>query len=119
MGFEGKAKYYIASACMICVALVILFKAFPAPLISDNPQISYNSSQSSSAETQEESGKLINLNTCTYDELLSLKGIGPAKAEAILAYRSETGGFKSTEELMNISGIGEQTYEAIRAKITV
>ncbi|TDQ38037.1 helix-hairpin-helix domain-containing protein [Aureibacillus halotolerans] len=40
-------------------------------------------------------------------------GIGPKKAEAILAYRDEKGSFSSIEELKDVSGIGEKTYEKI------
>lgn len=62
---------------------------------------------------------LININTATIDELMTLKGIGESKAEDIIAYREQNGGFKSIEEIMNISGIGENLYAKIKENITI
>lgn len=61
----------------------------------------------------------IDINTATSDELQTLKGIGPATAEKILAYRSDVGYFKSIEEIKNVDGIGEKTYENLKNDITV
>lgn len=62
---------------------------------------------------------LINLNTATSRQLQTLSGIGEAKAAAIIEYRETHGGFFDVSELLNVSGIGEQTYENIRSYITV
>ena len=61
----------------------------------------------------------VNINIAGKDELMTLPGIGESKAELIIAYRSENGSFKSTEELMNINGIKEGVYGRIKDKITV
>ena len=66
-----------------------------------------------------DSNNLINLNTSTLAELMTIPKIGEAKAKAIISYREENGGFKSIEELKNVSGIGESLYEAIKTYITV
>ena len=57
----------------------------------------------------------INLNTATREELEALPEIGPVKAQAIIDARP----FKSTEDVMRVTGIKEATYEAIRDQITV
>lgn len=56
----------------------------------------------------------VNINTATVSELETLPGIGPAKAQAIIEYRTQFGPFSSVEELINVSGIGEKTLEKIR-----
>ena len=65
-----------------------------------------------------ESG-LISINTADLIELQQLPGIGPAKAEAIIQYREENGPFGASEDLQNISGIGEKTFEKLKDLITV
>ncbi|MBL0029310.1 MAG: helix-hairpin-helix domain-containing protein [Rhodanobacteraceae bacterium] len=61
----------------------------------------------------------INLNTASAAELETLNGVGAAKAEAIVAYRSEHGGFKSVDELANVKGIGDKTVSKNRDQMTV
>ncbi len=62
---------------------------------------------------------LININTADVDTLTRLEGIGETKAKAIIDYRVKNGNFSSAEEIMNVKGIGEKTYENIKDKITV
>ena len=62
---------------------------------------------------------LININTATADELQNIPGIGEAKAQSIISYREENGDFKSIEDIMNVSGIGEKSFEKMKDKITI
>lgn len=61
----------------------------------------------------------INLNTATKEDLVALPGIGPAKAQAILDYRKEHGGFKSVDELKDVKAIGAKRYEKLKGEFTV
>lgn len=59
----------------------------------------------------------VNINTADQAELMSLTGIGEAKAGAILKYREEHGSFSSPEDIMQVEGIKEGTYEKIKEQI--
>ena len=62
---------------------------------------------------------IVNLNTADAETLKTLSGIGDSKAQAILAYREEHGGFSSIEEIMQVPGIKESTFAMIKDKIAV
>ncbi|CAH0347076.1 helix-hairpin-helix domain-containing protein [Bacillus sp. CECT 9360] len=64
-------------------------------------------------------GDKINLNTAAEADLDTLPGIGPAKATAIIEYREKSGPFQAIEDLKNISGIGDKTFEKLQDSITV
>ncbi len=61
----------------------------------------------------------ININTATEKELMALDGIGEATARKIVEYRTENGGFSAAEDIMEVKGIGEKKYDAIKNKICV
>ena len=61
---------------------------------------------------------MVNINTATKEELMTLPGIGETKAEAIIYYSKKTP-FKKIEDLKNVSGIGDSTFEEIKSNITV
>ena len=77
------------------------------------------SQSSNKVESVIENNKLVNLNTATLEELQTLSGVGKSKAEAIIQYRDEKGGFSNIEELKEVSGIGEALFEKIKDYITV
>lgn len=62
---------------------------------------------------------MININTAGKEELMTLPGIGEAKAESILLYRQENGSFQKIEDIQQISGIKEAAFEKIKDRITV
>ena len=61
----------------------------------------------------------ININTASPEALKTLPGIGDVKAQAIIDYRETYGAFSSIEEIMDVYGIGESTFERIKSEITV
>ncbi|MEC0344726.1 MULTISPECIES: helix-hairpin-helix domain-containing protein [Peribacillus] len=71
------------------------------------------------AVTKGTSGGLVNLNTATQEDLQTLTGIGPSKADAILEYRETVGKFKEVDELKQVTGIGDKTFERLRDSISV
>lgn len=69
---------------------------------------------SGSSEGASTSGGMVSLNSANQAQLESLPGIGPATAKKILDYRQAHGGFSSIEELMSVKGIGPKKLEAVR-----
>ena len=73
---------------------------------------------SDSKAVQSSSGK-ININTAGVKELMTLSGIGEAKASDIISYREEHGPFSDISDIMKIQGIKEGIYHKIKNKITI
>lgn len=69
--------------------------------------------------TENKEKPLTNINLATTIELMELPGIGESYAERIIAYREEIGRFQDIEEIKNVSGIGDSTFEKIKDRITV
>jgi competence protein ComEA len=61
----------------------------------------------------------INLNQATLEELTALSGIGPELARRIIDYRSASGGFKASEELKKVKGIGPRKFELLKDRVTL
>ena len=74
-----------------------------------------DNSTSSSSNTNTK----ISLNHATKEELLTLTGIGESKANLIMEYRNQNGGFKTIEEIKNVKGIGDKMFEKIKDNITI
>lgn len=72
----------------------------------------------SSYDGQESDGK-VNINTASEQELMTISGIGQARAKAIIEYREKEGVFKSIEDIKNVSGIKDGLYERIYKFIKV
>lgn len=77
------------------------------------------STSGSSSKAGSGESKKININAATLEELDSLSGIGEATAKAIIEYREKNGGFKTIEEIMNVSGIKENKFNRIKDSICV
>ena len=83
----------------------------------DEISASADSSNAGSLETTDDG--LVNINTADAEELMTLSGIGEVKAASIIAYRETNGSFSSTEDIMNVDGIGEGVYSKIKDMIKV
>lgn len=75
--------------------------------------------ETAAGQKESQEASKVNINTAGKDELMTLTGIGETRAEAILAYRQETGGFQAPEDLMQVEGIKEKTFEKLKDQITV
>lgn len=122
----GKSQVFILLAvAMFIFAAVFGYIAFAQPKVGTKSNNEINtvvyspSFSDQSVETTAHTSDKINLNTCTVDDLLAIDGIGESRAKAIVAYREQIGAYKSVEEIKNISGIGDATYEALAPYLTV
>lgn len=70
-------------------------------------------------ESTYDNGEIININTATIEEFQTLPGIGESTAKKIINYRKENGEFECIQDIMNVSGIGESKYNAIKDAIEV
>ncbi|MHC9536801.1 helix-hairpin-helix domain-containing protein [Dellaglioa sp. BT-FLS60] len=79
------------------------------------------SSSDTDTDTKEKpaSDSTVNLNTATKEQLQELTGIGPKKAEQILQYREEHQSFKTTDEIKEVGGIGDKTFESLKDSLAV
>ena len=95
----------------------------PSAVISSEPDdastVSSPASETSGASEMPSDGLKININTATLTELDSLPGVGPVIAGNIISYRQAHGGFKTPEELLDVDGIGQKKFDALKDYITV
>ena len=70
-------------------------------------------------QTSNQNNDKININSASVSELCSLPGIGESLAQRIIDYRNTNGFFSTTEEIKNVSGIGDALYNKIKDYITI
>ncbi|MBM6926255.1 ComEA family DNA-binding protein [Pseudoflavonifractor phocaeensis] len=93
--------------------------ALPAASSTPKPAASVSPAASSSPTVPTESGGLVDLNTATAEELMTLPGIGEKRAADIIADREANGPFRMPEDLTRVSGIGEGILEGLLEYVTV
>lgn len=129
---EAPGVYLLPEGSRVCHAVEaaggLLPEADPgavnqARLLSDGEQVLIPLLQEAvSAENGSTSGRdeaRVNLNTADRDLLMSLPGIGEARAEAVIAWRTENGRFREIEDIMKVPGIKKALFLKLRDRITV
>ena len=113
---ENAAREYVNLASKVSdgMQITIYNREEAASLPADSAPVGENAGKSGTSGSG-----LVNLNTATKEELMTLKGIGESKAEDIIRYREKSGGFKKIEDIMKISGIKEAGFQKIKDNITV
>ena len=90
-----------------------------AEKMKDGQQITIPSKKQTAKNEGSDSKAVININTAGVKELMTLSGIGEAKASDIISYREEHGPFSDISDIMKIQGIKEGIYHKIKDKITI
>ena len=94
-------------------------EATSAPTATLGPGTPSPTTPPASATGAPAAGGKVNINTATLEELDTLPGIGPAIAQRIIDYRTANGPFQTIEDVMNVRGIGQATFDSIKGLITV
>ena len=90
----------------------------PSLALDEDGNVIEGASQAGSYSTAGTSDK-VNINTADSTQLQTLSGVGPATAQKILDYRQSNGSFSSIEDIKNVSGIGDKTFEKLKDHITI
>ncbi len=99
--------------------IYVYTKEETAQLAAEGSAAGQSVASDSSSQGTDAQERMVNINTADRETLMTLPGIGEAKADAILQYREEHGGFASIEEIQNISGIKNAVFSKIKDRITV
>ncbi|WP_105966598.1 ComEA family DNA-binding protein [Staphylococcus simulans] len=83
--------------------------------LTTSSSISTSSTQSTNKSPQTK----VNLNSAKENELTTVNGLGPSKAKAIIEFRETKGPFNSVDQLKNVKGIGEKSFEKLKEYFTV
>lgn len=135
MTFIKREESVLVALALFLTAGVILYTVFTSPSPAESEEYSHESVSSEtkavttvtttvattsvSTETTSNASALININTASLEDLMTLTGIGEVKAQAIINYRETYGSFPTINSLTNVSGIGEKTLAKIADRITV
>lgn len=78
-----------------------------------------SAASSSDGTASASSSDLVNINTADASKLQEIPGVGPSIAEKIVEYRTSNGRFRKIEDIKNVSGIGEKTFDKMKSHLTV
>ena len=111
---NNKPKYFNRTMSALTLGFILLVNS---PLGFTKEVSASQSVTTKSAQVTEK--HVVNLNESTFEQLTTLKGVGDTKAQAIIVYRQQVGGFKSVDELTNVSGIGEKIVSQNKARLSL
>jgi len=110
------------SPCLVVVLLILTFTigVFVGRATAyGNVSVTVEREYAGSTNNEDPANFKLNINTATADQLQQIPGLGPALAQRIVDYRDEYGPFASTDDLLNISGIGNAKLSTIIPYLTV
>ena len=115
---KGRKYSIVMTAAVMLLACALMLARFAAGEHGGSELNRLPASQLTTGTGHPVRERQINVNTATVEELDKLPGIGPVKAEAIVAWRTEHGAFRYPEDLIHVHGIGESTLAKLLDLIT-
>lgn len=120
-------RHWAATMCVLSIRLAIIVLSISSVSASqcyDDAETAYaavlaEDTQVSAVRQQYADNALVNLNTASEGELVTLSGIGSRKAQEIILYREMFGDFVKIDDLTKVKGIGEKTVEKNRQRLSV
>lgn len=124
-GMMGKRNAFLLTAAVFLIAVSVCFfltrvgsgENIAAARHADSAEIMRGGDDPDAEHIELLPDEKININTASADELSRLPGIGETLAQNIVSYRQENGFFNGIEEIMEVDGIGEERFDAIRLLI--
>lgn len=120
MSKSKRQSLIIIAVALIIIGVILAVFALSQPKVYvDNNSVSSSETQQGESSTENRTttemnvSLPLNINTCTYEELLSIEDIGAARASAIMEYRDVIGSYTAVEQIKDIEGIGDSLYEKI------
>lgn len=121
MSSSKKQSLIIIAIALIIIGVILAVFALSQPKVyvdSSSRALVSESQQDDVTEEKQTATEMnvnlpLNINTCTYEELLAIEDIGEARASAIIEYRDALGSYTAVEQIKDIEGIGESLYEKI------
>ncbi|UNU72525.1 ComEA family DNA-binding protein [Moraxella nasovis] len=106
-----------SSKLLLCVLGLYTHVAYANQCYAD-PQIAYQAMMTHHTQTQKLANR-ININTATAADFLSLTGVGVKTAKAIVQYRQTVGNFQTIQDITQVKGVGQATFEKNKHRLTV
>ena len=113
---EKKLIIFLLAALLAGTGVIVYKKSFPVGSLRIE---SSGTPSMPDAEVASASGKKININKASIEELADLKGVGPALAGRITEYRSKNGLFISIDDLKKVPGIGDKLFSKIKDDVSL
>ena len=110
-----KSEKFLITTAVAMFAVIIGYNAFFVPEV----KVSLPNPVQDSFKEDPQKPELVNINTANSEQLQTLNGVGKVVAGRIIEYRETHGGFASTEEIMEVKGIGEKIFERLKNHIKV
>lgn len=103
----------------LLVTALLLTLTLPAVFSQDRSMAAKPAATAKAPAAKIESGKVVNINQATLNQLIEIKGVGPVMAQRIVEFREKNGPFKKLEDLLSVKGIGEKKLEKMRNQLSL